>query len=71
MTPRHEARLALTGALMCLSYPTDSDAMEALRRLAQRFLDLAPDAPDEEFRTIAELARAVRFRLEFGLALLD
>lgn len=56
---------------MCLSYPTDAHAMAALRVLARRFLDLAPDAPDEEFRAIAEVARDVRFRLELGLDLSD
>lgn len=71
MTPQREALHALTDALLCLRYPTDARATAALRALAQRFLALPPDAPDEEFEAVAEFARDVRFRLELGLDLPD
>lgn len=71
MNARQDARNALTGALLLLNYPTDSRALELLGELAKRFQALPPNAPDEEFHAIADLAHEVRFRLEIGLALPD
>lgn len=71
MIARHTALHALTGALLCLSYPTDAEALERLGLLAKRFLALPADAPEEEFWAIADHVRDVQFRLEFGLSLTD
>lgn len=67
MTARQEARRALTSALRRLNYPTDSSEMDVLGALVERFFDLPPDASDEEFRAIAEVARDLQFQREIGL----